>query len=231
MTNIESLQQQIIDAFNMRHATKVFDDSKVIAEAQFTTILEAARLSPSSFGFEPYQLLVVQSPQKRELFRDFTWGANGAFNDTSGQLGTASHFVIFLAHTQVNMQHNSDYLQTFLKDVKQLPDDVIAFFNQAYQKFQEHDFKVTTDRQITDWCGKQAYIALANMMTTAALMGIDSCPIEGFEQDKTIAVLEEHFAIDPALYKPAVMAAFGYRVQDPPRGKTRRTMAQLVTWY
>ncbi|GAA3538202.1 NAD(P)H-dependent oxidoreductase [Zobellella aerophila] len=224
------IQEQILQAFHFRHATKVFDPERKIGDDEFNTILESARLSPSSFGMEPWQLLIVQSPDKRELFRDFTWGANGAFNGTAGQLGTASHFAIFLAHTGATMTHHSDYLQRHMKEVKQLPDEVIGFINGAYQKFQEQDFGIEGDRQITDWSARQAYIALANMMTTAALMGIDSCPIEGFEMDKASAVLEQYFGIDPAIYQPVVMVAFGYRAGAPAHPKTRRELDHLVTW-
>jgi hypothetical protein len=227
---MNDIQAQIMEANNFRHATKVFDSEAKISESEFNTILETARLSPSSFGMEPWQLLVIQSPEKRALFREFTWGANGATNGTAGQLGTASHFCIFLAHTGATMAHHSDYQQKHMKEVKQLPDEVIGFINDAFQKFQEHDFHIEGDRQIVDWSARQAYIALGNMMTVAALMGIDSCPIEGFEMDKTIAVLEEHFGIDPNLYKPAVMGAFGYRADGPVFPKTRRKMEAVVSW-
>ncbi|MGB0160000.1 MAG: nitroreductase family protein, partial [Thalassovita mediterranea] len=63
-----------------------------------------------------------------------------------------------------------------------------------------------------------------------ALLGVDSCPIEGFEMDKTVAVLEQHFGVDPKLYKPAVMVAFGYRADEPAFDKTRRNMDQIVEW-
>ncbi|SDZ83296.1 hypothetical protein SAMN05660420_00530 [Desulfuromusa kysingii] len=225
-----NVQRQIIEAFNFRHATKVFDPHRKIDAGEFNTILETARLSPSSFGMEPWQLLIIQTPEKRELFREFAWGANGATNGTAGQLGTASHFGIFLGHTGTTMTHHSTYLQKHLKEVKQLPDEIVAFINSAYQKFQEQDFHISGDRQINDWSARQAYIALGNMMTAAALMGIDSCPIEGFEVDKTMAVLEEHFGIDPTRYKPVVMVAFGYRVDEPPHVKTRRKIEDIVSW-
>lgn len=226
----DDVQAQIMEAYQFRHATKVFEPERKISENEFNTILETARLSPSSFGMEPWQLLVIQTPEKRELFREFTWGANGAFNGTAGQLGTASHFCIFLAHTGATMKHHSDYQQKHMKEVKQFPDEVIGFINEAYQKFQEHDFHIEGDRQISDWSARQAYIALGNMMTAAALMGIDSCPIEGFEMDKAIAVLDKHFGIDPKVYKPAVMVAFGYRAAEPPFPQTRRKMEEVVSW-
>ncbi len=224
------VQSRILEAFNFRHACKLFDPQRKVGEDEFNTLLQTARLSPSSFGMEPWQLLVIQTPEKRELFRDFLWGANGASYGTTGQLGTASHFCIFLAHTGATMKHHSDYLQKHLQEIKQLPQEVIEFYNGAYQKFQEHDFHIENDRHIVDWSARQAYIALANMMTAAALMHIDSCPIEGFEMDSTCAVLQEHFGIDPERLQPVVMVAFGYRAADPAFPKTRRDMADIVTW-
>lgn len=228
---VKEIQAQIMRANHFRHATKVFDAKRKISDSEFNTILETARLSPSSYGMEPWQLLIIQSPEKRELFREFTWGANGATNGTAGQLGTASHFCIFLAHTGATMTHHSDYLQKHMKDVKQFPDEVIGYINEAYQKFQETGFHIEGDRQISDWSARQAYIALGNMMNAAALIGIDSCPIEGFEIDKTITVLEEHFGIDAKKYRPAVMLSFGYRIDGPMFPKTRRKMEDIVSWF
>jgi hypothetical protein len=222
------IQNQIIDAFTFRHACKVFDPDAKIPEDQFATILEAARLSPSSFGMEPWQLLILDSPDKRELFRDFTWGANGAANGSEGQLRTASHFGIFLAHTGATMKYDAPYINTHLKEVKDLPEEVIAFYDTAYRKFQEQDFGLLSSEQIAEWSARQVYIALGNMMTSAALMGIDSCPIEGFELTPAQAVLQEHFGVDPAEYKPAVMVAFGYRAADPVHPKTRRPLDMIV---
>ncbi len=225
------IQAQIIDAFNFRHACKLFDADRKIPEHEFATILEAARLSPTSFGHEPFRILMIQDPAKRELFREFSWGANGMMNGSVGQLGSASHFGILLASTSKTMTAGSDYLQEFYRNVKQLPDDVIELFNGAFGKFQTTDHKITSDREITDWSGKQAYIVLANMLTTAALMGIDSCPIEGFDMDLTQEVLAQNFGIDPSEWKPAVMFAFGYRAKDPEFPKTRRALDDIVTWF
>ncbi|MCV6598228.1 MAG: NAD(P)H-dependent oxidoreductase [Mangrovicoccus sp.] len=224
------VQAQILEAFNFRHATKVFDPERKVSESDFNTILEAARLSPTSFGMEPWQLLVIQTPEKRELFREFAWGANGALNGSAGQLGTASHFAIFLAHTGKTMKAGSAYTKNHIRQVKQIPEDVAVAYEGAYAQFQERDFKLDSDAKITEWASRQAYIALGNMMTAAALLGVDSCPMEGFESDKTSAVLEQHFGIDPTALKPAVMVAFGYRANPPAHPKTRRAADQVISW-
>lgn len=224
-------RDQILAAFNFRHATKVFDPSRKLSDAEIETILEAGRLSPTSFGHEPFKILMIQTPEKRELFRDFAWGANGMMNGTTGQLGTASHFGIILASTAELMTAGSDYLQTHYRSTKQFPEEVIEIFNGAYGKFQSDDHHITSEREMVDWAGKQAYIVLANMMTAGALMGIDSCPIEGFDMDLTSKALTEHFDIDATKWKPAVMFAFGHRAKNPEFGKTRRTMEETVSWY
>ncbi|MEC2164969.1 nitroreductase family protein, partial [Bacillus velezensis] len=78
-------KQQIIEAYQFRHATKEFDPEKKISESDFEFILETGRLSPSSLGLEPWKFVVVQNPELREKLREFTWGAQK-------QLPTASHF-------------------------------------------------------------------------------------------------------------------------------------------
>ena len=81
-----------------------------------------------------------------------------------------------------------------------------------------------------DWASKQTYIALGNMMTSAALIGIDSCPIEGFHQEKTEALLREKFGVDTDKYGLSYMAAFGYRKTEPQFEKSRRNFEDIVTW-
>lgn len=227
---IPDVKAQIVSAFNFRHATKLFDADRKVSDEDFDTILEAARLSPTSFGNEPFKILMIQTKEKRELLREFSWGANGMMSGTTGQLGTASHFGIILAATSELMTAGSSHLQDHYRSVKHLPDEVIEMFNGAYGKFQSTDHKITSEREIIDWSGKQAYIVLANMMTAGALLGIDSCPMEGFDMELTTETLERDFDIDTTKWKPAVMFAFGYRAKDPEFPKTRRNMDDTVIW-
>ncbi len=105
----------------------------------------------------------------------------------------------------------------------------IAGRNAVYRKFQESDFKLLeSERALFDWGCKQAYIALGNMMTAAAMIGIDSCPVEGYDQAVAEAVLTEYGVLDPKEWGLAVMVAFGYRV-NPQSTKVRQPMADVVT--
>jgi nitroreductase len=184
-------KEAVINAFEYRHATKEFDSSKEVSKDDINYILKTANLSPSSFGFEPWHFVVVQDKELRELLKPVAWGA-------PLKLDTASHFVLGLTMKAPMTKWDSDYIMHMMKDVKQLPEDVIEMYSKFYREFQERDFNLDTDKKLFDWASKQTYIALGNMMTSAALIGIDSCPIEGFHQEKTEALLQEKFGIDTA---------------------------------
>lgn len=216
-------KEEIINAFNFRHATKEFDATKTISDDDIKFILEAAHLSPSSFGFEPWHFIVVQDKELRELLKPVAWGA-------PLKLDTASHFVLGLSMKAPMVKHDSEYIMHMMKDVKQLPADVIEMYSKFYREFQERDFDLDTDKKLFDWSAKQTYIALGNMMTAAALTGIDSCPIEGFHQKKAEALLKEKFGVDTDKYGLSFMTAFGYRKADPEFEKSRRNFDDIVTW-
>ena len=216
-------KEEIINAFNFRHATKEFDATKTISDDDMKFILEAAHLSPSSFGFEPWHFIVVQDKELRELLKPVAWGA-------PLKLDTASHFVLGLSMKAPMVKHDSEYIMHMMKDVKQLPADVIEMYSKFYREFQERDFDLDTDKKLFDWSSKQTYIALGNMMTAAALTGIDSCSIEGFHQENAEALLKEKFGVDTNKYGLSFMTAFGYRKADPEFGKSRRNFDDIVTW-
>jgi nitroreductase len=216
-------KEEILNAFNYRHATKEFDATKTLTKEQINFILKTANLSPSSFGFEPWHFVVVQDKELRELLKPVAWGA-------PLKLDTASHFVLGLSMKAPMVKHDADYIMHMMKEVKQLPADVIEMYSKFYREFQENDFDLDTDKKLFDWSSKQTYIALGNMMTSAALVGIDSCPIEGFHQEKAEALLRDKFGIDTEKYGLSFMVAFGYRKDDPAHGKSRRNFEDIVTW-
>jgi nitroreductase len=117
-----------------------------------------------------------------------------------------------------------------MQDVQGLSDEVIIPRLARLEKFLKDDFDLLTDeRNLLDWTGKQAYIALAHMMIMAATMDIDSCPIEGFVKDKVDEVLASYQLIDPKVHKVAVMVSFGYR-DEPIKPKKRRAISEVVEW-
>ena len=218
------MKSSFLDAMQFRHACKEFDNSKKISSENFDAILEMGRLSPSSFGYEPWKFLVIQNSELRDKLKDITWGAQGT-------LPTASHYVIILARKKKSMLHGSEYIQHMMNNVRALPVEAIELYKKLYEKFQKEDFKLLeNDRAMFDWSCRQTYIALANMMTGAASMGIDSCPVEGFAVDTMEEFLASELAIDTEEFGASVMVSFGYRKNEP-KDKTRQDIEAVTTWY
>ncbi len=217
-------KEEILKAFNFRYACKEFDPDKKISDDDFKFILETGRLSPSSFGWEPWKFVVVQNMQLREKLKEYTWGAQR-------QLPSASHFVVLMARKSVDTKAGSEYINYIANEIQKLPKDIAKMKLDFYKNFQQNDFDLTDDRKLFDWACKQVYIALANMMSSAAQIGIDSCPIEGFDRNKVDNILEEEGILDKSHFSVAVMAAFGYRAKDTrvPE-KTRQPLDKIVEW-
>lgn len=218
-------KQDILAAYHFRHACKEFDANRQIGADDFNFILETARLSPSSFGLEPWKFLVVQNPQLREQLRAHVWGGQK-------QLPTASHVIVTLTRKCRFMRYDSDYVINFMTQVQQFPEEIIRTRLGIYEKFQRSDFQLLdSERAMTDWATKQTYLPMANMMTAAAMIGIDSCPIEGFDRADLEQVVAETMRVDLQCWSVAYLLAFGYRQHPPARPKTRQTQAAVVEWF
>ncbi|EEM03634.1 MULTISPECIES: NAD(P)H-dependent oxidoreductase [Bacillus] len=221
---MEHTKEEILKAYQFRHACKEFDVNKKVSDEDFHFILETGRLSPSSFGFEPWKFVVIQNQDIRNKLLPVAWGAQK-------QLPTASHFVVILVRKKEDMIYDSSYISNFMKNIQQLPEEVVTMKRGFYKAFQETDFQLLeSDRAMFDWASKQTYIALGNMMTAAAQIGIDSCPIEGFHQEKVEAILKEEGIVSGDTFGVSVLVAFGYRAEEPKRDKTRQTMDMVVEW-
>lgn len=165
-------KEQVLSAFKNRKSCRHYDAARKISAEDFQFILELGRLSPSSVGSEPWRFVVVQNPEIRQAIKLFSWGMADA-------LDTASHLVVFLA--KKNARFDSPFMLESLKRRGVTEPDAVEKSLARYQAFQADDIKILDDsRALFDWCCRQTYIALANMMTGAAMAGIDSCPVEGF---------------------------------------------------
>lgn len=215
---------EILEAFNFRYACKEFNPSEKISDEKFQMILEAGRLSPSSFGLEPWKFLVVQNLELRDKIKDVSWGAQG-------QLPTASHFIVILARKFKDTVFNSKYIDSVMREVQNLPEEAINMRKEFIEKFQKFDFDLSDDRKLFDWACKQTYIALGNMMTVGALLGVDSCPIEGFDREKLETLLSNEKLIDREHFGVSVLVGFGYRAENSIiHEKTRGKKENIIEW-
>ncbi|WP_249847580.1 NAD(P)H-dependent oxidoreductase [Aggregatibacter actinomycetemcomitans] len=213
-------KQQVLDAFHFRCATRYYDPARKISKEDFDYILELGRLSPSSVGSEPWQFLVIQNPELRQALKPVSWGM-------ATQLDDASHVVVILANK--NMRYDSEDFRANLER-RGLTEEQIQTNMVTYQRFQtQHINVLENDRTLFDWASKQTYIALANMMTGAALIGIDSCPIEGFNYAEVNRILAQTGAYNADKYAVSVAVTFGYRAKDI-RPKAHKPLNEIVHW-
>ena len=216
-------KQAVLDAYQFRHACKAYDPARKISDDDFRFILETGRLSPSFFGLEPWRFVVVQEPQTRALIRDMAWGAREKVME-------CSHFVVILARQPAMLSPDGDYLPRFMREVQHLPEEAVQMRLRFFRNFSEKDFELAGHpRAFYDWACKQTYIALGNMLTAAAMIGVDSTAIEGFPLEAMNSALAGRGLYDPAQFKLSVMAAFGYRL-NAPQPKTRQRLQDVVQW-
>lgn len=213
--------EQILSAFKNRKSCRHYDETRKISEQDFNFILELGRLSPSSVGSEPWKFIVLQDPKLREAIKPFSWGM-------ASTLDSASHIVVILA--KKNARFDSPFMLEGIKRRGVTEPEAIEKTLAKYKDFQENDMQTLNDeRALFDWCSKQTYIALGNMMTGAAMAGIDSCPIEGFNYAEMNRVLSEAGLFDANEWGVSVAVTFGYRTQEIAQ-KARQPQEDVVIW-
>ena len=185
-------------AMDFRHACKVFNDTKKISKEEIHFVLEAGRKSPSSFGMEGWKFLVITNDALKEKLRPVCWD--------QVQITSCSHLVIVLATIDAVKVESGIPEKRFAR--REMPQESLDFYMKLYAEHLKET--LSTDTNIYHWTARQSYIALGNMMTAAAYIGIDSCPIEGFEKEKVEAILD----IDTNKYQLAVIVPFGYRLNE-----------------
>ena len=204
-----------LEILKFRHACKIFDESKKIGAGEFDFILEAGRLSPSSTGLEQWDFLVVQNKELREKIKVVSWN--------QVQITSCSHLVVILAKIK-EVKVGSSYIDKMIARRADKNIEAIAARQKFYHDFLLSNFK--NDDELTfQWSHEQCMIAATNMMNAAASLGIDSCPIEGFDRH----ALNEILGLDESEQRVAIVVPFGYRLNPQPE-KYRRQRAEVVTW-
>jgi nitroreductase len=192
------MQNEFMKAMDFRHACKVFNENKKISDEEIHTILEAAHKSPSSFGMEAWKFLVITNEELKKQLRPVCWDQE--------QITSCSHLVIVLAGIDSVKVGSGIPRQRFKR--RAMPEAQLDFYLDLYAKHLTHT--LSSDENIYSWTARQTFIAAGNMMTAAAFIGIDSCPIEGFEKEK----VEEILNIDTGKYQLSLVLPFGYRLNE-----------------
>lgn len=193
----EHVRAVLTDTFANRYTCKRYDPEGHVADEDFAVILDVARRSPSSFGLEPWHFLVIEDDALLADIFECAWGAKK----------NADRTVIILARKGVSA--DSAYVEHMATQVKGMAPEDLPGYREMFGNFQKNNRKLTDERALYDWASKQAYIPLANMLTAAAMLGIDSTPIEGFNIDALDALLAERGLMDPEQFSASLMIQFG----------------------
>jgi nitroreductase len=198
-----------------RYATKSFDPARKIPPADWAALEQALILSPSSYGMQPYRFIVITNPEVKELV-PFSWNQK--------QPAECSHYVVFAARTE-NTEADVDRYLARIAEVRESAVESLG----GFRKMLLSDLVAGPRGKIAhEWATRQAYIALGNFMTAAALVGIDTCPMEGFVPEQYDAAL----GLPEQGFKSVVACAAGYRLESDKYAtlpKVRMPASKLVT--
>jgi len=204
----------ILEAMKSRYATKKFDASKNISDQDLQTILESINLSPTSYGLQLFKVIRVTNEELKKQITPVAWGQS--------QIEDASELLVFTAKKSFKDDDVDQYIDR-VSSQRGVEKDQLK----GYGDFMKSKIGEMPTEHFQSWTGRQPYIALGNAMTVAATLGIDSCPMEGFDPDQLATILN----LTESEYHPVVILALGHRssedaTQHAP--KVRKALDQLV---
>ena len=201
-TNLQSL----IQSLEWRYATKIFDPAKKISADIWSALENALVLTPTSFGLQPYQFLIVQDVAKRATLVPQSWGQK--------QVVDCSHLVVFAARTEITTADVEKLISHTVK-VRGIPVESLGF----YRDMILGDIVNGPRSKVAhEWAARQCYIALGNLMTCAAILNVDACPLEGINPSEYDNIL----GLNGSGYKTVMALALGYRADSDKYAKLKK---------
>lgn len=204
----------LVDSLKWRYATKQFDAKKKISHDNLDTLKEAVRLSASSYGLQPYKVLVIENAELREKLLPASYGQK--------QIVDASQVFVFCSFTKVGEQ-DVDGLLELTANANKVPKESLD----EYGNMMKSKVASLSEDATRVWTAKQTYIGLANLMAAAAELKIDSCPMEGFDAQQ----YDEILGLKEKGLTASVIATVGYRAAEDKyqfANKVRKPIDELV---
>lgn len=187
----------ILSLLSWRYAAKKMDPSKSVPEDKLAIILESIRLSASSSGLQPYQVLVITDPQIKAQIRPVSWGQS--------QVTDCSHLLVFAAWDHYSAER-INMMFDLVNEQRGLKNEGWEAYRQQLLNF----YPKRTPEENFQHAARQAYIGLGSALIAAAAEGVDSTPMEGFEPEKVDAILDL-----PALgLRSVLLLPLGYRASE-----------------
>jgi nitroreductase / dihydropteridine reductase len=202
----------LIDKLNWRYATKSFDTNKKLSDEQVENLIEAFRLAPSSYGLQPWKLIMVSNPETRDKLKAASWN--------QGQITEASHLFVLCAQNKMDAQ----YVEEYVKEVGVARSMTDLSPMDGYKSMMIGSVNTHPDQ--ASWNAKQVYLALGIMMSACAGMDIDSCAMEGFDASKYSEIL----GLAEMGLTPCVVLPVGYRSESDDMStvaKVRKSKEQI----
>lgn len=189
--------ENYIDNLNWRYATKKFDTTKKLSDETVETLLKSLQLSASSYGLQPYEIFVISDKETKEQLQVAGWN--------QAQFTDASHIFIF-----AGLKHlDEDYIDSYIKNISKIRDIHVQDLRALKEKLINNIVKHPKEEQ-KQWAQKQSYLALGNLLSAAAHLKVDTCPMEGFDAEK----IDEVLGITGTNLSTAVIASAGYRSEE-----------------
>ncbi len=205
----------LIDTLNWRYATKKMDASKSVPEEKVNRILEAIRLSASSSGLQPYQIIVVKNKALREQIVPHAWNQQ--------QIVDGSHLLVFAAW--------DNYTEQRINTMFDLVNEERGFTNEGWEAYRQKILAAYPPRPAEvnyEHATRQAYIGLGTALIAAAEEGVDSTPMEGFDPEK----VDEVLGLKEKGLRSVILLPLGYRKQEGDwlvnLKKVRRTSSEFI---
>jgi nitroreductase len=207
--------QTLLNQLKWRYATKKFDAAKKIPAEDWATLEQALILSASSYGLQPWHFVVITSQKLKEELVGAAYGQH--------QLSQCSHIVVFAVNKNVDAAYIEKYIKR-ISDVRGVPVEKLDGYKGMMVGTISRQDAATTEA----WSARQVYIALGSLLTSAAMLGIDACPMEGIVPAK----FDEVLGLDKKGFGTLMIATLGYRAADDATAnylKVRFAAEELVT--
>ena len=188
--------ETVLRQLQWRYATKKFDPAKRISDETWSTLEQCLVLAPSSFGLQPWRFIVVTDPKVKENLPPISWGQK--------QVVDGSHVVVFAKRLNLSIDDIDAHVARTAEVQGKTVESLDGFRNIMIASLHSGNI------DLNHWAALQVYIALGQFMATAAMMGIDTCPMEGIEPAK----YDELLGLAQQGYATVVACVAGYRAAD-----------------
>lgn len=208
---------EIKNALEWRYAAKKYDASKKISAEEMQTLKDSIRLTPTSYGLQPFKAIFVEDENIRQQLREKAWGQS--------QVTDASALVVFAVQKNITAADVDDYMENVAQSR-----NITIEQTKGFGDYVKGAIAPLNEEQFINWNKKQTYIALGMLLQTAALLRVDATPMEGFDPsgyDEVLGLAEKGLTA-------SVVCALGYRHEEDGnqhQAKVRKSEADLFMTY